>query len=385
MKTRVLVVGPRPGLLNVLDDMSVPYGVWTNRPPAGRKSTRGADFVHVAPFGSGEDVARRESDVIADRGAFTHVIAGTQAAVMPAAVARRRLGARLSVKTTVLRCHDKLYMKRHLHERGVPMTAFMDAGSGLDAADIGKQLGFPVVIKPRTESGGRGIEFIGDEASLARARRRGRIFESFVDAPEVSVESLVNGGSILFVSTTEYAVKGHVNLVPAGIDEETRAEMLALNRTVIEALRIQWGMTHAEMYRTADGLLFGEIALRPPGGYIMNLVQETWGFDAWRAFVSVELDQPVTFPDNTRAHAAAIVLHPGEGTVAAIHGYDSVLAHPAVVDARLRVGVGDVVGPRPGVGVDVGYIVLRAATRAALDDAMKSVNDEFRIELADPS
>ena len=35
------------------------------------------------------------------------------------------------------------------------------------------------------------------------------------------------------------------------------------------------------------GLLFGEIALRPPGGYIMNAMHHAYGFDPWAAFVAM--------------------------------------------------------------------------------------------------
>lgn len=377
MEPYVLVVGPRSGLLAALDALHIRYGVWTD---TGR-STTGSTFTHLAPLAVGEDAARRETDAIAPHGPFTHVIAGTEAAVMPAAIARRALGARKSAKTTVLRCHDKLHMKRHLHERGVPMTPFFDGANTLSAHEVTERLGFPVVLKPRLLSGGRGLEIIRDLEALERAPRRGRLIERYVDAPEVSVETFVNRGSILFENVTEYFRKGHINIVPADLDDRARRFVFALNRRVLEALRIQWGMTHVEMYLTDDGPLFGEIALRPPGGYIMNLLELAWGFDPWRAFVSMELDRPFDFSDRPTRHAAAVVLHPGEGTVAAVRGWDEVRAHPSVVRARLRVAEGDRVAARTGVGVDVGHVILSAASRSILLEAVSTVDGELRIEL----
>ena len=375
---RVLVVGPRKGLCEALAEERIPYVVWTDA----SRPLRSAERVHVAPIAVGKSAARREAETLAAHGPFTHVIAGTEAAVVPAAAARRVLGARLSAHTTVLRCHDKLRMKAHLRARGIPMAPFVSPPEGGDPAKIVDNLGLPIVLKPRALSGGREIEIVRDPAVLRTKRLRGRLLESWVDAPEVSVESFVNNGRILFENVTEYARKTHVNVVPAGLDDATRAAALELNRIVIRALRIQWGMTHLEMYLAAEGPLFGEIALRPPGGYIMDLLGLAWGFDSWRAFVAVEVDRAFAFPRAPKAHAAAVVLHPGPGTVAAIRGLADVRRRPEVVEARIRVRSGDRVKPRAGVSENVGHVVLCAPTREQLLEAWEDVDARLRVELA---
>jgi biotin carboxylase len=136
-------------------------------------------------------------------------------------------------------------MKEYLFEHGIPMTPFLPGHAPLDAGEIVARLGLPLVAKLRSRSGGRGLEIIRDVAALAPVTRRRFILERFVDAPEVSVESFVSGGEIRFTSTTEYASKTRVNVVPARLDESTRASLLEINRHVIRALRISWGMTHA--------------------------------------------------------------------------------------------------------------------------------------------
>jgi len=375
---RVLVVGPRKDLCDALAEGRIPHVLWADAP----RPRRSAERVHVAPIAAGKSSARREVEALAVHGPFTHVIAGTEAAVVPAAVARRALGARLSAHTTVLRCHDKLRMKAHLRARGIPMAPFVSPPEAADPAEVVENLGLPIVLKPRALSGGREIEIVRDPTVLRTKRLRGRLLESWVDAPEVSIESFVNGGRILFENITEYARKAHVNVVPAGLDDATRAAALELNRRVIRALRIQWGMTHLEMYLPAEGPLFGEIALRPPGGYIMDLLGLAWGFDAWRAFVAVELDRAFTFPEARRAHAAALVLHPGAGTVAAVRGLAEVRRRPEVVEARIRVRPGDRVTPRAGVAENVGHVLLCAPTRERLLEAWADVDARLRVELA---
>jgi hypothetical protein len=374
---RVLVIGPRRGLIRALDQGKVRYGVWTDK----SKSLPNAEFVHLAPVSVGARPARREAEVLRARGRFSHVIAGGEAAVLAASVARRVLGARKSLHSTVIRCRDKFRMKEHLYERDIPMTAFLPGHASLDAKEVEGRLGLPIVAKLRSQSGGRGIEIIRSAAALPAVLQRRYLLERFVDAPELSVESFVNRGEIQFTSTTEYVRKTFVNVVPAAIDDETRAALLEINRRVIRALKIQWGMTHAEFYVTPTGLLFGEIALRPPGGYIMELLPLAWGFDAWAAFVAMELDQPFDFPVEQSGHAAAVVLHPGAGRVKRIRGRAAIRRQEASIEVKLGVRAGDRIDARVGVGNDVGHVLLRAPTRDALLDAVTLVDDTLQIEL----
>jgi len=358
---RVLVLGSRAGLRRALSELGVEAYVWPSTEPL--------------PDGRAE----LEAAVRALPGRFTHVIAGAEGAVVRAAWARRALGARAAPFTISLRCHDKRAMKRYLRERGIPMTAFLEGAPDLDAAAVIEALGLPVVVKARGRSGGRGISFARDEASLrallATGRRSDAMLERFVDAREASVETMVVDGAIRFASVTEYWVKGAVNVVPAALTDAECDAVLALNRRVIEALRITWGLTHLEVYRTDDGPLFGEIALRPPGGYIMEAISLAWGFDAWRAFACVELGRPVDFPDAPARHAATWIIHPGPGRVAAIEGAEAVRAIDGVERLRIKVQLGDTVGPREGLGNEIGHARFVAEDRAALLEAVERARE----------
>jgi hypothetical protein len=77
-----------------------------------------------------------------------------------------------------------------------------------------------------------------------------------------------------------------------------------------------------------------------------------------------------------------VVLHPGRaGRVAAVRGEAEVRAHPAQVDTVLKVGPGDEVPERTGVGVDVGRVLLQADGRPALEQAIRLVEARLEVEL----
>ena len=312
---------------------------------------------------------------------FTHVIAGGEAAVYPAAVARRLVGARQSPTTTALRCRDKLAMKQYLSDYDVPMTRFLAESSVTSPAEAFAYLGAPLVRKQRKAYGGRSFEMFRREQDLVLKKNGRNILEKFVPAPEASIESYVNNGEIKFVNTTSYLEKGHVNLVPSALDATLQADMQSLNRKVIEALKINWGITHLEVYLTGNGLLFGEIALRPPGGYIMNAMTHAYGFDAWRAFVAMELGEHFDFPKSAALYSCVEVLHPGVGQISAIRGEQLARSHAAVREFRLKVKTGDIISKREGAGQDVGYLLYTSETPAARIELYHYFKQQFAIDI----
>ena len=359
---RVLLIGPRRAIIKVLRTRQIPFAVWQEH---ATYPIADAQTIITAPlFNTTKKLKQIISDGFENQH-FSHIIAGSEAAVYPAAVARRMLGARFSPTTTALRCRDKLAMKEYLSEYDIPMTDFMAESSVTTASEAFTRLGSPLVRKLRKSSGGRGFELLDSANELVLQQNGRNILEKFVAAPEASVESFINHGIIQFVNTTSYLEKRHVNLVPSALDAELQSAMLELNRRVIEALKINWGMTHLEVYLTNQGLLFGEIALRPPGGYIMNAMQHAYGFDPWQAFVAMELGEDFNFPKSASTYSCVEILHPGEGRISAIRGEHATENHAAMREFKLKVKVGDSVSKREGAGQDIGYLLHSSETSAA--------------------
>src|SRR5690606_12706298 len=125
---QVLVIGPRRGLIEVLRARRIPFSVWQERP------LYTVDLPHksiTAPFWDSITKNREQIRNSFPGQCFTHVIAGTEAGVMAASVARRLLSARPSSTRTSSRCRDKLLMKQHLSGFGIPMTRYMAATANL--------------------------------------------------------------------------------------------------------------------------------------------------------------------------------------------------------------------------------------------------------------
>ena len=376
---RVLLIGPRRAIIKLLRAREIPFSIWREH---ATYPIAGAQKIFTEPlFNTTKKLKQIVNNALGNE-RFTHVIAGSEPAVYPAAVARRMVGARLSLTTTALRCRDKLAMKQYLSDYAIPMTRFMAESAISSPVAAFDYLGSPLVRKQRKSFGGRSFELLTTEQDLVVQHNGRNILEKFVSAPEASIESFVNNGEIKFVNTTSYLEKRHVNLVPAAFDENLQAEMLTLNRRVIEALKINWGITHLEVYLSDKGLLFGEIALRPPGGYIMNAMQHAYGFDPWEAFIAMELGEQFDFPQAMPAYSCVEVLHPGVGYISAIRGEQQVKDHAAMREFKLKVKAGDIISKREGAGQDIGYLLHTSKTPEARLALYQQFKREFVIDIA---
>lgn len=380
---RVLVVGYRSAIVTVLHRFEIPFAIWHDKPI---KKSLHCLTRHIAPFPvKAKEIRRVALQEFAAVGPITHVIAGTEASVYAASVCRRALNARKSKDSIAVRCSDKLLMKKHLQANGVPMTDFLSRAEAKSPRFVLDRLGPKVVVKSRRNSGGRGLTIAKSESDIAARTGRDLLYERFVDAEEMSVESIIRNGRIQFASATRYLVKRHANLVPANIPAPALEQALAINQRVIAALRLSWGLTHAEFYWSEDRVLFGEVALRPPGGYIMDCISLAYGFDAWEAFVANELELTCPLDGTVGRTAGVAMLHAGEGTVKAIEGVHTVRQLPTNVRFRQLVKPGEYVGARQGVSEVSAYgIFVSDSPEATLTDVLKCL-ELVRFRMAAPA
>jgi predicted ATP-grasp superfamily ATP-dependent carboligase len=183
---------------------------------------------------------------------------------------------------------------------------------------------YPVVLKPPSESGSRGVRVVADEQEFKdwvaeRTTTAPFLCEEYVAGAEFSCEVLVDRGTVVFANvtgktTTEppYCVELS-HLVPADVDEHARAAVERQARDVVAALGMGAGVAHVEMRLTDDGPCLMEVAVRTPGDNILELIEQATGVDLYDGVIMTAAGRrPVVEP--TRDRAAAIwypVLEPG--------------------------------------------------------------------------
>lgn len=351
MKT-VLIMGFRKQIAQALSQRSIPFHIWNDKP---LKSKTGALSVLVKPFPQKKEELLSE---IRQGDPITHIIAGTEGAVLPASLSRAWMDIERNSKSVLERCSDKLKMKSYLSNFNVPMTPFLSAQTSLSPEEIFNFLGNPFLAKERRNSGGKGINLVNKTEDLANFKNSDHLYEKLVKGTEGSVESFIFNREIVFSNITRYEKIKECNLIPANYDEETCRSVSILNQKVIKSMNIKWGMSHLEFYITTEGILFGEIALRPPGGYIMNGIKEAYGFDPWEAFVDTETGVKPEINREPERFAATYVLHPGAGKVTAIEGAEECKDLGSLKKLKLKVEPGEDLQRRAGAGDDKGYAIF---------------------------
>jgi phosphoribosylaminoimidazole carboxylase (NCAIR synthetase) len=183
---------------------------------------------------------------------------------------------------------------------------------------------YPVVLKPLSESGSKGVQMAPGQQELKEwAAERDEagpfLVEEYADGPEYSCEVVVDRTAVVFANVTAktttsppYCVELS-HQVPADLPAGAREAIVDQARQVVAALGMSAGLAHVEMRLTAAGPCLMEVAVRTPGDLIMDLVATATGVDLFDAVIQTAADRrPAVEP--TCDVAAAIwfpLLEPG--------------------------------------------------------------------------
>ncbi|NCG21915.1 MAG: ATP-grasp domain-containing protein [Rhodobacterales bacterium] len=303
------------------------------------------------------DAVRR----IQKRGPWVHRLEATiEAHVLCAARVRERTAIPGTSVETVIRCRDKVVMKTFLREHGIPSAAHRGVETGDEARQFAKDIGYPVILKPRDGAGSAGTYRIDDDASLERVivelgmnqRPTPVVMEEFVVGHEGFYDTLTVNGQIVMDFVAHY----YPNVLPAMRDPNIPAMILCTNRVemdsyqelrklgskVINALEIPTSATHMEWFFGPKGLRFSEIGARAPGVNFWDVYATANDFDIYEEWARAVCYGDVHAKPSRRYTAGLLSIRPtSQGTVQGYTGVDEVQAKygPAIVKCHLpRVG-----------------------------------------------
>ena len=122
---------------------------------------------------------------------------------MPVARVRERCGIPGTSARAAYLCRDKPTMKQVLREAGIPTAASTAVETTAEALDFARQVGYPLILKPRDAAGAAGTFRVDSDEQLAAA-----CAASGVDAgTSVALEEFVEGHEGFLDTIT---IDGHV-------------------------------------------------------------------------------------------------------------------------------------------------------------------------------
>ncbi|MEA5363489.1 ATP-grasp domain-containing protein [Amycolatopsis sp., V23-08] len=309
---------------------------------------------------------------------FDAVYALQELAQVAVAETAEAVGAPGNPPEAVHRVRTKDACREALAAAGFPQpTVRLCADEAAAEAFLGEYAG-PWIVKPRDAMGSTGVSLVTKAAQLPAAiallpDAKPFLVEQFVEGPEFSVEGVFLGGEpkILAVTAKEkvpppfFVETGHV--LPAPLPDTRRLEIEEQVAGALKTLGLRVGGFHVELWLTADGVVLGEVHGRFGGDWIHRMLAHAIpGLELYGLVFDDMLGRPVTGVSLTPSRGAAVrYLTPPPGRLAAVEGWDEVLAHPAVLHAELGVEPGDEIAPLQRSGDRVGLIVVGAETPEA--------------------
>jgi biotin carboxylase len=268
--------------------------------------------------------------------------------------------------------HAKHLMRQALDRAGIPNPAYAVTESWQETREAAARIGYPTVIKPTDLASSAFVRLARDEAelhdafsSLAAFGRNFRdqprapvwLLEEFMAGEEVSVEAITCDGEMTIIGITDKSVTGSPyfiedgHMFPAALEPERASDIERLVLQALRAVHHDRGVSHTEVKLTPAGPRIVEINPRPPGNYIVELVEHVTGIDLLEAYAELSLGRrPTLARRNTEVTSAAIkFLVPRQGgLVATVEGADSLSRDDAVV----AWAIGDVAGREVPAPID---------------------------------
>lgn len=330
---------------------------------------------------------------IQDRGPWVHKLEATiEAHVLTAAKVRERTAIPGTSSEAVLRCRDKVVMKSFLKEHGIPSAAHEGIETAAQARAFAKDIGFPVILKPRDGAGAGGVWRADDPADLERVlaeigmdqRPVPVAIEEFVVGHEGFYDTLTVNGRVEMDFVSHY----YPNVLPAMRNPDTHAMILATNRAdfesyhelkalggkVVDALDLGTAATHMEWFYGPKGLRFSEIGARPPGVNFWDVYAAANEFDIYQEWARAVCWGDVHAMPSRKYSAGLLSIRPtGQGTVHGYSGLDEVQRRwgPHIVKAWLP-AVGSRTQPIEAGYLANAWIIARHpdydGARAMMDD-----------------
>lgn len=348
---------------------------------------RVADVLDLEPLGGA--VA-----AVAERlGGVDRLFAAYEQLQVPLAVVRERFGIEGMSAEAARNFRDKARMKELFDAAGLPCARHARVNSADEAWRFVETNGYPVVVKPLEGAGARSTFRVDSPEQLAVALRVAPpplIIEEYIVGDEHSFEGVMAGGKLVWHSLTHYRptplealhngwIQWCIHL-PRETGDPRYDDIRAAAARALEVLGMETGLCHLEWFRRRDGsIAISEVAARPPGAQIMDLMSYAHDVDfdeAWVRLMIFGTFEPVT---PQWSAGVAFLRGQGEGRVRAIH---------RVEEAAAAVGSLVVASRMPSIGQapagsyeGEGFIIVRDRETAVVGKALETIINLIRVEL----
>ena len=297
---------------------------------------------------------------------------------------------------------NKAMLRRRLAQDEISQPRFGVIERGDSPSEVAAQLGYPVVFKPLSRSGGQGVIRVDRAADADAAARRIRrilagagenpnqpiLAEEFLPGGEVAVEGLLSRGrlKILAIFDKPSPPQGPyfeetVLIAPSRLPPGILGEIDHLTRRTVTALGLKEGPVHAEFRIGRDRVSVLEVAARSIGGLCsrslrFGLMAESWESLILRQALRMEMPSAVRQPGATGVMMLPI---PRSGRLVDVEGAAEARDTPGITGLEITVPPGGEVRALPEGDRYLGFLFAAAPHPSEVEQALRQAFSRLRV------
>lgn len=290
---------------------------------------------------------------------------------------------------------DKALMKRRAQLGGIRVGIFEEAHDKSDVIHFLKRVNQallkldgdpndPIHLKAFDKAGclGHRVVRTPDDVQAIPEDEFPFLMESHLDGWEFAVEAWIHDRKIRFLNISEYVTLGYSVFVPASPElEKWRPRIEEEIEKLIETFDIDFGFIHPEYFVTKDGkMYFGEVAYRPPGFKVFELLERAYGFNAYQGMVlafdphTTEEEITAFFPKevvDAKGHAGCFGVYPRRRVVSELCIPEETEQHEYFEFHELQAPQENKVTKRSAFGTHWGLVYFFGAEPYRMRDLLK--------------
>ncbi|WP_084396248.1 ATP-grasp domain-containing protein [Henriciella aquimarina] len=290
---------------------------------------------------------------------------------------------------------DKSLMKRRAQLGGIRVGIFEEAHDRADVVRFLKRVNQtllkldgdtndPIHFKAFDLAGCMGHRVVrtADDVDAIPDEDFPALMESHLDGWEFAAEAWIHNGKVRFLNISEYVRLGYSVFVPASPDlEKLRDKVQAEIEKLIKAFDIKFGFIHPEYFIAPDDVMyFGEVAYRPPGFKVFELLERVYGFNAYQGMVmmfdpkTTEEEIEAFFPtpvEDADGYAGCFGVYPRNRVVSKLSIPEETENHPYFEWHELSEPMEQKVAKRSAFGNHWGLVYFHGEDAETLRDLLK--------------
>lgn len=364
----------------------------------------------------------------ADTSPIDAVVAVDDQGALAAALASEALGLRHARPAAVRATRDKVALHRLLGRAEVPQARFATVEVDLDAwaelppearrasalpgpvrralSSAADRFGYPVVVKPATLSGSRGVIRADDPIAASAAaervaallRRLGEpervLVEAYVPGDEVAFEGILRHGDLdtLAVFDKPDPLVGPyfeetIYVTPSRHPREVQGEVAALVAAAAAALGLREGPVHAEARLPPDGTppVLLELACRTIGGRCAAALRFSAGASLEDLVLAHALGRPAPAALSEGASGVMMLPIPATGRLAGVEGTDRAAGVTGVTGVEITAPAGSWIEALPEGDRYLGFVFARRPTPGEVEAALRAAHGKLEIRIENPA